>query len=114
MFQNKQFIYRGDECLKLTTIINHLMAEFPAAQIIPNNNPQKEEIKDGDQQCILENIFWNGTKYIDWLQSLKQFFINVSCHILVASLTPQSLTLMALFGCIPYNNFSSMCHVIYL
>ena len=29
---------------------------------------------------------------IDWLQSLKQFFINVSCHILVAS-----LTLMALF-----------------
>ena len=29
---------------------------------------------------------------IDWLQSLKQFFINVSYHILVAS-----LTLMALF-----------------
>ena len=30
--------------------------------------------------------------HIDWLQSLKQFFINVSYHILVAS-----LTLMALF-----------------
>ena len=29
---------------------------------------------------------------VDWLQSLKQFFINVSYHILVAS-----LTLMALF-----------------
>ena len=29
---------------------------------------------------------------IDWLQSLKQFFINVSYHILVAG-----LTLMALF-----------------
>ena len=29
---------------------------------------------------------------LDWLQSLKQFFINVSHHILVAS-----LTLMALF-----------------
>ena len=29
---------------------------------------------------------------IDWLQSLKQFFTNVSYHILVAS-----LTLMALF-----------------
>ena len=29
---------------------------------------------------------------LDWLQSLKQFFINVSYHILVAS-----LTLMALF-----------------
>ena len=30
--------------------------------------------------------------YLDWLQSLKQFFINVSYHILAAS-----LTLMALF-----------------
>ena len=29
---------------------------------------------------------------LDWLQSLKQFFINVSYHILV-----DSLTLMALF-----------------
>ena len=29
---------------------------------------------------------------LDWLQSLKQFFINVSYHILVAS-----LTMMALF-----------------
>ena len=47
---------------------------------------------------------------LDWLQSLKQFFINVSYHILVASLTLKqflinvlyhilvaSLTLMALF-----------------
>ena len=28
---------------------------------------------------------------IDWLQSLKQFFINVSYHILVASLTLMAL-----------------------
>ena len=41
---------------------------------------------------------------VDWLQSLKQFFINVSYHILVASLTMMldhillaSLTLVALF-----------------
>ena len=26
-------------------------------------------------------------EYVDWLQSLKQFIINVSYHILVASLT---------------------------
>ena len=37
--------------------------------------------------CILEK-----RSNVDWLQSLKQFFINVSYHILVAS-----LTLMALF-----------------
>ena len=28
---------------------------------------------------------------IDWLQSFKQFFINVSYHILVASLTAMAL-----------------------
>ena len=28
---------------------------------------------------------------LDWLQSLKQFFINVLYHILVASLTPMAL-----------------------
>ena len=39
-----------------------------------------------DQEIIL------FSKRLDWLQSLKQFFINVSYHILVAS-----LTLMALF-----------------
>ena len=34
----------------------------------------------------------DSTDCLDWLQSLKQFFTNVSYHILVAS-----LTLMALF-----------------
>ena len=29
---------------------------------------------------------------IDWLQALKQFFINVSYHILVASLTLMALS----------------------
>ena len=29
---------------------------------------------------------------VDWLQSLKQFFINVSYHILVASLTLMALS----------------------
>ena len=38
------------------------------------------------------NDHYHWTKMLDWLQSLKQFFINVSYHILVAS-----LTLMALF-----------------
>ncbi|XP_052285547.1 dedicator of cytokinesis protein 3-like isoform X2 [Dreissena polymorpha] len=50
--RNKQFIYRGDECLKLATIINHLSAEFPLAQIIRNNNPENEALKDGEQQFI--------------------------------------------------------------
>ena len=45
-------------------------------------------VKPG-QNKILESP---NDDQVDWLQSLKQFFINVSYHILVAS-----LTLMALF-----------------
>ena len=36
--------------------------------------------------------YWFSGFQLDWLQSLKHFFINVSYHILVAN-----LTLMALF-----------------
>ena len=36
--------------------------------------------------CVLPD-----DKRVDWLQSLKQFFINVSYNILVASLTPMAL-----------------------
>ena len=41
---------------------------------------------------MLHEAFWSFEMIVDWLQSLKQFFINVPYHILVAS-----LTLMALF-----------------
>ena len=41
---------------------------------------------------FLLNVIDGSVKILDWLQSLKQFFINVSYHILVAN-----LTLMALF-----------------
>ena len=72
------------------------------------------EIPSGSQKIwiqirpnILSGLIWVQTVFrgyqrqrvncniaveLDWLQSLKQFFINVSYHILVAS-----LTLMALF-----------------
>ena len=36
-------------------------------------------------------VLWMTGKGFDWLQSLKQFFINVSYHILVASLTLMAL-----------------------
>ena len=40
---------------------------------------------------IMPSLNWVAM-FLEWLQSLKQFFINVSYHFLVAS-----LTLMALF-----------------
>ena len=41
---------------------------------------------------VLKELTYNVVSCLDWLQSLKQIIINVSYHILVAS-----LTLMALF-----------------
>ncbi|KAL4226980.1 Dedicator of cytokinesis protein 3 [Mactra antiquata] len=49
--RNKQFIYRGDECLKLPTIMNHLTAEFPNAQFT-SFSTQSDHLKDGEQQYI--------------------------------------------------------------
>ena len=48
-----------------------------------------------DESCLVytkQDFIRPFAMALDWLQSLKQFFINVSYHILVAS-----LTLMALF-----------------
>ena len=49
----------------------------------------RKDIRYFFNKLFISNI---DHKELDWLQSLKQFFINVSYHILVAS-----LTLMALF-----------------
>ncbi|KAK3600698.1 hypothetical protein CHS0354_011379 [Potamilus streckersoni] len=50
--RNKMFIYRGDECLQLQTIMNHLSAEYPNASFIGPNNQLKESMKEEDQQYI--------------------------------------------------------------
>ncbi|BFZ10880.1 hypothetical protein BsWGS_13919 [Bradybaena similaris] len=50
--KNKAFIYRGDECLKLSTIMNHLMTEYPSANILTTNYPPDKSSKLGDSQCI--------------------------------------------------------------
>ncbi|ESO90448.1 hypothetical protein LOTGIDRAFT_123182, partial [Lottia gigantea] len=51
--RNKAFVYRGDECLKLATIMQQLMTEFPNATILSSNSPPEDSIKEGDAQCIL-------------------------------------------------------------
>lgn len=50
-FQNKTFIYRGNECLKLQDIINQLKQEYPLATILQFNNPIDEEKRLGEAQC---------------------------------------------------------------
>lgn len=50
--QNKVFVYRGDECLKLQTIMTHLTTEYPLATILNHNNPPDDLMKQGEQQYI--------------------------------------------------------------
>ena len=42
------------------------------------------------QKRVVSPIF-TAQEEVDWLQSLKQFFINVSYHIFVASITLMAL-----------------------
>ncbi|KAK6177339.1 hypothetical protein SNE40_015458 [Patella caerulea] len=50
--RNKAFVYRGDECLKLATIMQQLTTEFPNATILSSNSPPDDSIKQGEAQYI--------------------------------------------------------------
>ena len=76
----------------------------PCLPTFTGHNPRAKPLGGGDKKhhmseqsvCKVDRrlceVRIGFTVAVDWLQSLKQFFINVSYHILVAS-----LTLMALF-----------------
>ena len=76
--------------------IKRYMGEFGAKVL--SGDPLKRSVNDKwnllKETLVnsMKKIFPRGRYLLDWLQSLKQLFINVSYHILVAS-----LTLMALF-----------------
>ncbi|GFO40503.1 dedicator of cytokinesis protein 3-like, partial [Plakobranchus ocellatus] len=50
--KNKAFIYRGDECLQLSTLMDQLTTEYPTATILTSNQPPDESVKRGDTQYI--------------------------------------------------------------
>ncbi|XP_067684001.1 dedicator of cytokinesis protein 3-like isoform X3 [Haliotis asinina] len=50
--RNKEFVYRGDECLKLATIMSHLITEFPSASILTSSAPPDDKVREGEQQYI--------------------------------------------------------------
>ena len=52
----------------------------------------RNEIEFQYLSILFPSIVCDIDSTVDWLQSLKQFFINVSYHILVASLTLMALT----------------------
>ncbi|KAL5015298.1 hypothetical protein ScPMuIL_009568 [Solemya velum] len=50
--RNKSFVYRGDECLKLQTIINNLMQEYPSANIVSGSHRLQDENMNEENQYI--------------------------------------------------------------
>ncbi|XP_064606034.1 dedicator of cytokinesis protein 3-like [Liolophura sinensis] len=50
--QNKEFVYRGDECQRLGALISQLQTEFPSATIMSSNSAPPENIKNGEAQNI--------------------------------------------------------------
>ncbi|RUS82675.1 hypothetical protein EGW08_009578, partial [Elysia chlorotica] len=81
--KNKSFIYRGDECLQLTTLMNQLTTEYPSATIMTSNQQPPESYKQGDAQCKL-CIFSELTMLLCKVNS------NCSslCHIQIVSVRP--------------------------
>ena len=62
-------------------------------QTVCKGYQQMTKVTDSKERVMVQALFMMILLiFLDWLQSLKQFFINVPYHILVAS-----LTLMALF-----------------
>ena len=51
--QNKEFVYRGDECEKLPSFQQRQQSQFSGATILGSNSPPTEEIKSGDELRIL-------------------------------------------------------------
>ncbi|XP_041348666.1 dedicator of cytokinesis protein 3-like isoform X2 [Gigantopelta aegis] len=49
--RNKAFIYRGDECMKLDSVKQNLLAEYPAATI-HGNKPVDDSIREEETQYI--------------------------------------------------------------
>lgn len=52
-FQNKDFIYRGQEFEKISTFTQRLAAEFPHAQVLTSNSREPDEaLKSEDGQFV--------------------------------------------------------------
>ena len=58
----------------------------------PLDTSERVQVQSSQKRhfCIFF-LYFSARICLDWLQSLKQFFINVSYHILVASLTMMPL-----------------------
>lgn len=53
IFQNKEFVYRGNEYEKLVSFQQRLQSEFTGATILGSICPPSDSVKLSDGQCIL-------------------------------------------------------------
>ena len=53
LFQNKEFVYRGQEWEKISTFTQRLASEFPNAQVLTSNSKEPDQsLKSEDGQFI--------------------------------------------------------------
>ena len=50
--QNKEFVYRGNECERVGDFIQRLQSEFTGATILSSSAPPSENIKNSEGQCL--------------------------------------------------------------
>ena len=56
-FQNKEFVYRGQEWEKISTFTQRLASEFPHAQVLTSNSREPDQsLKSEDGQFVQVSI----------------------------------------------------------
>ena len=51
-FQNKEFVYRGQEWEKISTFTQRIASEFPHAQVLTSNSQPDQSLKAEDSQFV--------------------------------------------------------------
>ena len=66
-FQNKEFVYRGQEWEKISTFTQRLASEFPHAQVLTSNSREPDQsLKSEDGQFVQVGITCPVKVYFFW------------------------------------------------
>ena len=69
-FQNKEFVYRGQEWEKISTFTQRLASEFPHAQVLTSNSREPDQsLKSEDGQFVQVGTACPGKVYLLFLES---------------------------------------------
>ena len=82
--------YSNNKCADQTAHMHTLISDICFAASAAFSRLALGQIQSKTETCFSSSI----SLFLDWLQSLEQFFINVPYHIRVASLTLMALSVL--------------------